>query len=409
MSEQPTETKSIFYHPFISQAGLENLRSYAYHGVDNSLCGRLFLNAFWERVVKLMPMWLAPNLITLAGGIFCFTATVLAMDLAPTYIEVVPSWACFAFALLIFLYQTMDNIDGKQARRTGAGSPLGELFDHGVDSLVMGMFVMIVSSVLRAGGYATVLGGVTMLSPFYFSHWEEYHAGILIMGELTGPTEMQVAVMLILIIVGIFGTDFYHSMVPILLAICVAGALAMCGMYARSVQKMVRENKSVHPVPDFFTALKQVLPYCGWLATTLFWVATTRETVEEYPTWYLLSVTLAFGAMTQQLIAQRICGEPIQFNYYIMIPYGAAAFYGLLKYLGIGNFVDGGLVLILVFFSSLFFEALFVNSIIRQLSTFLNIRPFHIVPKPPQQQPQPQKTEPPQTPPVVEPVPEEAK
>ena len=27
-----------------------------------------------------------------------------------------------------------DGIDGKQARRTGTSSPLGELFDHGLDS-----------------------------------------------------------------------------------------------------------------------------------------------------------------------------------------------------------------------------------------------------------------------------------
>lgn len=32
-------------------------------------------------------------------------------------------------------YQTMDAIDGKQARRTGSAGPLGQLFDHGCDSI----------------------------------------------------------------------------------------------------------------------------------------------------------------------------------------------------------------------------------------------------------------------------------
>lgn len=27
-------------------------------------------------------------------------------------------------------YSTMDNVDGKQARRTGSSSPLGELFEY---------------------------------------------------------------------------------------------------------------------------------------------------------------------------------------------------------------------------------------------------------------------------------------
>ena len=31
--------------------------------------------------------------------------------------------------------QTMDVIDGKQARATGTSSPMGELFDHGCDAL----------------------------------------------------------------------------------------------------------------------------------------------------------------------------------------------------------------------------------------------------------------------------------
>ena len=37
-------------------------------------------------------------------------------------------------SLLLFLSHTLDGIDGKQARRTGNGTPLGELFDHGCDS-----------------------------------------------------------------------------------------------------------------------------------------------------------------------------------------------------------------------------------------------------------------------------------
>lgn len=32
----------------------------------------------------------------------------------------------------LFLYQSMDAIDGKQARRTGMAGPLGEMFDHGI-------------------------------------------------------------------------------------------------------------------------------------------------------------------------------------------------------------------------------------------------------------------------------------
>jgi phosphatidylglycerophosphate synthase len=38
----------------------------------------------------------------------------------------------------LFIYQTLDAIDGKQARRTKSNSPLGELFDHGCDGVSTG-------------------------------------------------------------------------------------------------------------------------------------------------------------------------------------------------------------------------------------------------------------------------------
>jgi hypothetical protein len=40
----------------------------------------------------------------------------------------------------LFIYQSLDAIDGKQARRTGSSTPLGELFDHGCDSVSTGKY-----------------------------------------------------------------------------------------------------------------------------------------------------------------------------------------------------------------------------------------------------------------------------
>ena len=46
-----------------------------------------------------------------------------------------PWWVYFSCGLGLFFYQCLDAIDGKQARRTGSSSPLGELFDHGCDAV----------------------------------------------------------------------------------------------------------------------------------------------------------------------------------------------------------------------------------------------------------------------------------
>lgn len=50
----------------------------------------------------------------------------------------VPGWPLLLAALGLFAYQALDAIDGKQARRTKSSSPLGELFDHGCDSVSTG-------------------------------------------------------------------------------------------------------------------------------------------------------------------------------------------------------------------------------------------------------------------------------
>lgn len=49
-----------------------------------------------------------------------------------------PSWAFIMSAVGLFIYQSLDAIDGKQARRTNSSSPLGELFDHGCDAVSTG-------------------------------------------------------------------------------------------------------------------------------------------------------------------------------------------------------------------------------------------------------------------------------
>jgi len=114
------------------------LKQYKYIAPALSLCERLFVDAFWTRVVEYVPRWIAPNVLTLAGGACIAAALGLTLVHSPNFEGQAPPWVYCANAVLLLAYQTFDGIDGKQARRTGAGSPLGELMDHGVDAVVIG-------------------------------------------------------------------------------------------------------------------------------------------------------------------------------------------------------------------------------------------------------------------------------
>ena len=74
-------------------------------------------------------------MITLLGFVFVLGNFGLLLMYSPDLSTEAPSWVYISFAIGLWLYSTFDNVDGKQARRTGSSSPLGELFDHGVDAL----------------------------------------------------------------------------------------------------------------------------------------------------------------------------------------------------------------------------------------------------------------------------------
>jgi len=73
---------------------------------------------------------MAPNLVTLLGFGFILFNVICLVIYIPDLVGPGPQWLYFSFAFGLWMYSTMDNIDGKQARRTGTSSPLGELFEY---------------------------------------------------------------------------------------------------------------------------------------------------------------------------------------------------------------------------------------------------------------------------------------
>jgi len=75
----------------------------------------------------------SPNVITIVGLFMPIGALCIAFAFNPAMDGkgVVPAWVPAFGAFATFAYATLDNMDGKQARRTGSSSALGLLFDHG--------------------------------------------------------------------------------------------------------------------------------------------------------------------------------------------------------------------------------------------------------------------------------------
>eukprot|EP01128_Nolandella_sp_AFSM9_P012929 TRINITY_DN977_c0_g1_i1.p1 TRINITY_DN977_c0_g1~~TRINITY_DN977_c0_g1_i1.p1 ORF type:complete len:324 (+),score=43.90 TRINITY_DN977_c0_g1_i1:45-974(+) len=196
--------------PVIAPEHLEVLKQYKYTGSDLSIMVELFFRQYWDWCITFWPMWIAPNIITTIGFCCLILNFTVGVYLCPSGAGCdVPSWYFYMCALNLFLYQLLDNLDGRQARRTGASGPLGELFDHGCDSLFLLLTSIPLLLALGLPPYNGTLMLLCGLLVFYTAHWEEYHSNHLILGRYANPTEVQVFMIGLFLFAGAIGPSFF--------------------------------------------------------------------------------------------------------------------------------------------------------------------------------------------------------
>ena len=82
-----------------------------------------------------MPRWIAPNLLTLLGGMCMFSVFLILSyfdyDYQTTTNAIglvrppIPSWVWIYCGVIYFIGYTLDGIDGKQARKIRMSTPVG--------------------------------------------------------------------------------------------------------------------------------------------------------------------------------------------------------------------------------------------------------------------------------------------
>ena len=123
------------HHVHADASKCEQVHSYLHTSPKSTILERAFLERYWTFMVHTFcPKWLAPNLITTLGLCFVILNVSLVLYFSPELDGSSPNWVYAVCAVGFWIYQTMDGMDGKQARRTGTGSPLGEVVDHGCDA-----------------------------------------------------------------------------------------------------------------------------------------------------------------------------------------------------------------------------------------------------------------------------------
>lgn len=311
------------------------LKSYRYRGVDKSPISKYILTPYWSWAVTFLPMWMAPNLVTLLGFMFMIAAYITVVIVIPDLKTAVNPVFYFLFAACFWIYSTMDNIDGKQARRTNSSSPLGELFDHGCDALncPIGAIVHIASLGLGFSWRSLVVLFISCWA-FYLPTWEEYHTGVLYLGYVNGPTEGLLAVISTIIISGIFGPSiwfkelqiFSHSI--LLIDLTMAGFIALfIFYYVPSCLFTVYAETKVKKT-SYFHAILQLLPITLGSISVSLWLSSKHSTVQTSNfILFFSTVGIVFGKMATKIIYSHVAKCPFPLYTGMMLPLMAGSIF----------------------------------------------------------------------------------
>ncbi|XP_037712587.1 cholinephosphotransferase 1 isoform X1 [Drosophila subpulchrella] len=199
----------------LSAQQLRKLSEHKYSCFSASLLDPL-LQPWWNWLVAQTPLWLAPNLITIVGLILNVVTTLILICYSPNGVEAPPRWTCVLCALGLFIYQSLDSIDGKQARRTNTSSPLGELFDHGCDSISTVFVALSACISCQLGHYPNWLffQCFCAIALFYCAHWQTYVSGTMRFGRID-VTEAQFSIIAIHLVSAVLGPEIWLSKIGI--------------------------------------------------------------------------------------------------------------------------------------------------------------------------------------------------
>jgi len=322
----------------LSDDGLENISNHKYKAgtytpIDN------ILNAWWAWACEFLPMWMAPNLVTLIALFFMIFSYCLLWFYSPTFTEAPPWWVFVVSAVCLFIYQTLDAMDGKQARRTGSSSPLGQLFDHGIDCLCNLAHHSLMCAFLVPGCTPMCLAVLAALdSGFYLAQLEEYFTGVLPTASFAGNigvTELQFGLIFACLMEAAVGPKTVQSFMNSVSHLPVLGQVTFTEMVilpwvglsfiaaAISYYNILR-----HPSrSERCHTLKNLVAYSSpiVLLDVLLFSWDTRFLM-EHGRLIVFCTGLLFFYYTVQVIIYSMAKEPVSVLHFTLIPYGLLAY-----------------------------------------------------------------------------------
>ena len=309
--------------PYIPKERFSSIRSYKYKSSDSSISYKYFMSPLCDYLVNFFPTWLAPNVITISG----FFLNLLYFLITGYYTKFkggfIPPWACFFSAFCYLLYMILDNIDGKQARRTKSSSPLGLLFDHGTDACTTFFITCGLGAILALETiYQYILLWIMIIVPFYLNNWEEYVTGVMSLPIINGINEGTFIIVFLECLTGCIGQDYLnkkeyiifgeHILFNTFISSLACGAGIFFGIISIfKVRQLESKEKRINALIDVF-------PFIYFLAGFFCIIYLTDSKISEnYPQLLLVSFGFQFAKMLGLLQLSHLMG--IRYNPYNLV------------------------------------------------------------------------------------------
>ena len=324
--------EQLLAYRYISPLGAANLKKYKYSGDDRSYLYIHVLTPMNKFLVEFIPTNIAPNTITTIGLACTVTSHLLTLLYSPSFNTPLPPWLCFLAGFILFAYQTIDNLDGRQARRTGSSSPLGLLFDHGVDAINVSISTMVMMAILQLDSTPKLFYlWTTVFAPFVFATWEEFYTGKLVLAEVNGPTDGVFLCIVFCFIAGIsphFWTNTFETNFSLLgytpigklqthWFVIGGGWLAVAATAFGNMREVSKRESLLKPNSPLIT----LAPFVAlWVASLLWILYSPSALFTRHPRLFLLSSGFLFCNLVCKLMLAHTTAHPYKPLRLVVLP-----------------------------------------------------------------------------------------
>ena len=308
---------------------LETIKNFKYVGKDNSIFYACFLSPCLNFLINFVPTNLAPNVITLAS-FFCniLSFYVTYLEVGNDYDMELSKTTCLLQAIIHFSYLALDNLDGKQARKTGTSSAYGMLLDHGCDVFTNIIVCFNMSHLLMLGDsdFFSPLYFMALLPGFYALTYQEYVFGELTLGYCNGADEGNVLVSLFSFFGFLFGSDIYsREIMGFTLGRLIAFMTFILSMLTTVVASLLKILRKAG-YKAFIRALYDWAPLYQLIICPFMTLVISKYFYIEYFTVIMITLCAMFAVQTLNLQISILIKEKVNLSLMVLIANGAIIF-----------------------------------------------------------------------------------